>query len=228
MGLRTLEASTLDAEVLDRVRDAIVRGEIPPGRRINHLRTARQLGVSRGPVRAAMAKLAQEGLVKNVPRRGSFTTPLDRSTVSDVYGVREALESFAAAEAARRAPSEAIEQLRRSIERMRGFAARHDVTGLVDADLEFHRRVVELSGNQQLARAWNVTAVSIRRILLFRNQALSTLRDIPDSHLAIVEALRDRDSAAAAQTLRAHIQEAGSDLVAHWPDSEDVAGPGRE
>ena len=84
VGLRTLEASTLDAEVLDQVRDAIVTGKIPPGRRINHLRTARQLGVSRGPVRAAMAKLAQEGLVKNVPRRGSFTTPLDRSTVSDV------------------------------------------------------------------------------------------------------------------------------------------------
>lgn len=228
MGLRTLEASTLDAEVLDQVRDAIVTGKIPPGRRINHLRTARQLGVSRGPVRAAMAKLAQEGLVKNVPRRGSFTTPLDRSTVSDVYGVREALESFAAAEAARRAPPEAAEELRRSIERMRGFAARHDVTGLVDADLEFHRRVVELSGNQQLAHVWKVTAVSIRRILLFRHRALSTLRDIPDSHLPIVRALRDRDSAAAAETLRTHIQEAGSDLVAHWPDGEVVAEPGRE
>jgi DNA-binding GntR family transcriptional regulator len=219
--LRAVAPSTLDAEVLDRVRDAIVRGEIPPGRRINHLRTARQLGVSRGPVRAAMAKLAQEGLVKNVPRRGSFTTPLDRSTVADVYGVREALESFAAAEAARRSPREAIDDLQHSIERMRTYVARKDVRRLVDADLVFHRRVVELSGNRQLEQLWNVTEVSIRRILLFRDRTLSTLRDIPDSHLPTVRALRDRDGAAAAEALRTHIRDACADLVAHWPDHND-------
>lgn len=218
--LRSVESSTLDLEVLERLRDAIVRGEIAPGLRVNHLRTAHHLGVSRGPVRAALAKLAEEGLVENVPRRGSFTTPLDSSTVTDVYGVREALESFAAAEAARRAPPEALDELQRTIARMRALAARPDVRRLVEADLEFHRRVVELSGNHQIAHLWKITEVSIRRILIFRQNALSTLRDVPDSHLPTMDALRRRDPDAAAAALRAHIRDACADLVAHWPNSE--------
>lgn len=225
MGLRAVESPTLDLEVLERLRDAIVQGDIPPGRRINHLHTARHLGVSRGPVRAAMAKLAQEGLVENVPRRGSFATPLDRSTVVDVYGVREALESFAAAEAASRAPREALDELQRRVERMRTLAARKDVLRLVDADLDFHRRVVELSGNRQVAYLWKITEVNIRRILLFRENALSTLRDVPESHVSTVTALRRHDPAAAAETVRRHIQEARADLVAHWPDHKEDATP---
>lgn len=227
-GLRAVESPTLDLEVLARLRDAIVHGEIPPGRRINQLRTAHHLGVSRGPVRAAMAKLAQEGLVENVPRRGSFTTTLDRSTVVDVYGVREALESFAASEAASRATPEAVDELQRRIERMRVLAARKDVRRLVDADLDFHLRVVELSGNRQIAYLWKITEVNIRRILLFRQNALSTLRDVPESHLPTISALRRHDPAAAAETLRTHIQEARADLVAHWPDHNDDATSRRE
>ena len=227
-GLRTVHSSTLNLAVLERLRDAIVRGDIPPGHRVNHLRTANHLGVSRGPVRDALAKLAQEGLVENVPRRGSFTTPLDCSTVADVYGVREALESFAAAEAARRAPREAVDDLQRRIERMRTLAARKDVRRLVDADLDFHRRVVELSGNRQVAHLWEITEVSIRRILLFRHHALSTLHDVPDSHLPTIRALRRHDPAAAAETLRAHIREACADLIAHWPSREEDAPPRRD
>ena len=223
MGLRAVESPTLDLEVLERLREAIVRGEIPPGRRINHLRTASHLGVSRGPVRAAMAKLAQEGLVENVPRRGSFATPLDRSTVVDVYGVREALESFAAAEAASRTTPQAADELQRRVERMRTLAEREDVPRLVDADLDFHRRVVELSGNRQVAYLWKITEANIRRILLFRQNALSTLRDVPESHLPTISALRRHEPAAAAQTLRTHIQEARADLVAHWPDHDHTA-----
>ena len=228
VGLRAVESPTLDLEVLDRLRDAIVQGEIPPGRRINQLRTARHLGVSRGPVRAAMAKLAQEGLVENVPRRGSFTTALDRSTVVDLYGVREALESFAAAEAASRVTPEAVDELQQRVERMRTLAARKDVRRLVNADLEFHRRVVELSGNRQIVYLWRITEVNIRRILLFRQKALTTLRDVPESHLPTISALRRHQPVAAAQTLRAHIQEARADLVAHWPDQNEDAAPRRE
>ncbi len=228
MSLRSVETSTLDLEVLERIRDAIVQGDIPPGRRINQLRTASHLGVSRGPVRAAMAKLAQEGLVENVPRRGSFATPLDRSTVADVYGVREALESFAAAEAASRITRGSVDELRRKIERMQALAARKDVRRLVDADLEFHRRVVELSGNRQIAYLWKITEVNIRRILLFRQKALSTLRDVPDSHLPTIEALRRGDPAAAAEALRTHIREACADLVAHWPDRKEDESPRRD
>lgn len=225
--LRSVDASTLDLAVFERLRDAIVRGEIGPGRRVNHLRTAHNLGVSRGPVRAALAKLAQEGLVENVPRRGSFTTPLDCTTVTDVYGVREALESFAAAEAAREAPVEAVDELERIVERMRKLAARNDVRRLVDADLEFHRRVVELSGNRQVLQLWQITEASIRRILVFRQNALSTLRDVPDSHLPTISALRRRDPAAAAEALRTHIREARSDLIAHWPSRTEDAPPRR-
>jgi DNA-binding GntR family transcriptional regulator len=227
MGLRAVESSTLDLEVLGRLRDAIVQGDIPPGRRINHLRTARHLGVSRGPVRAAMATLAQEGLVENVPRRGSFTTPVDRSTAIDVYGVREALESFAAAEAAFRAPQAALDELQRRVERMHTVAARNDVVRLVDADLDFHRRVVELSGNRQVTYLWKITDVNIRRILFFRQSALSTLRDVPESHLPLIDALRRHDPAAAAETVRTHIRAACADLVAHWPDHTEDAQPRR-
>jgi DNA-binding GntR family transcriptional regulator len=227
MGLRAVVSSTLDLEVLERLRDAIVQGAIPPGRRINHLRTARHLGVSRGPVRAAMATLAQEGLVENVPRRGSFTTPVDRSTAVDVYGVREALESFAAAEAASRAPREALDELQRRVERMRRVAVRNDVVRLVDADLDFHRRVVELSGNRQVTYLWKITDVNIRRILFFRQSALSTLRDVPESHLPLIDALRRHDPAAAAETVRTHIRAACADLVAHWPDHIEDAQPRR-
>lgn len=218
-----IQPRTLDGDVLERVRGAILSGRITPGSRINQNRTALHLGVSRGPVRAALAQLAREGLVENIPHRGSFATPLEPSTVRETYGVREALESYAATQAVAVASEAVLRELTEIVARMRRAADRRDVKRLVEGDLDFHRRLIQLSGNRQLAYLWQVAELQVRRILSFRHRSLRTLREIPDSHLETIAALGRGDAAAAADSVQRHIRDACADLVANWPEHKPSA-----
>jgi DNA-binding GntR family transcriptional regulator len=218
---KTLEAipqRTLEQEVLTRLREAILDGAFEPGAQLNQVHVAQQLGTSRGTIRAALAKLEEEGLIRSVPYRGTFVTQLDPRTLRDLYGLRSVLEAYGIRLSVPRVTDNDLAHLESIVDEMRGYAAGGEVQAMVAAELSFHRYLIELSGNQLLLQIWDSIRLHVRRSLAYRHQTAENLREVADSHLPLLAALRARDSASAEVTIVGHIDEAITNLMAHWPE----------
>ena len=107
----------------DVLRGAILSGQLAPGARIVEADIARQMAISRSPVREAVRKLEREGLVEYVPRRGTVVVGLSRDDVEDAYSLRAHLEAYAARLAAVGASEAQLAGLAEMLERMRGFVS---------------------------------------------------------------------------------------------------------
>jgi DNA-binding GntR family transcriptional regulator len=151
-------------QVYTLLRRSIIEEELTPGERVVESDIARRLGVSQAPVREAVNRLAIEGLLTHVPRRGKFVAEISAEDALQARQVREPLEGLAGALAAERIDDEAIADLEDLVERMHAAVAAQDVTAFRELDIAFHDRVSRIAGNPYLARAWGVLQPSLRAL----------------------------------------------------------------
>lgn len=201
------EFRPLSEEAYDVLRSAILSGKLAPGARIVEADIARQMAISRSPVREAVRKLEREGLVEYRPRRGTVVLGLSRDDVADAYQLRAHLEAYGAGLAAVRATEEQLAALGALIDRMRAFAARGDLVQLVVADVEFHRMLCELSGSPRLVQAWQGLNPERWTLLSGLRATELSLEQIAERHWPIVAALRARNAEKAQAVIRSHILE---------------------
>ena len=152
-------AVTIKENVYGVIRGRALRGHLAPGSRISEVALARELGVSRTPVREAIGQLIHEGLIEQVPNEGTFMKKATRTELEDLYQMRQWVESGVAAEAAAYVGSEQIAQLEAACAESRAIArdARQAGEGrktdaimdrCVKADLAFHMTLIQVSGNR--------------------------------------------------------------------------------
>src|SRR5438552_4302674 len=141
-----LENLTLWQRVHERLREQILSGELEPGTELAEVALSEQLGVSRGPVREALGRLASEGLVIVRPRRGAVVRSLSTEEFLELYQVREALEMMAVKLAVPRLTAEDIDGLRGLIEAMARHAERDEVAQVFEANMAFHGGLLEVAG----------------------------------------------------------------------------------
>lgn len=199
----------LSAVVLRTVREAIVAGRLAPGAAINEAQLSKRLGVSRAPVREALRWLEKEGLVANVPYRGAIVTPLTQRGVEELQAFRRLLEVFAAEQVIVGATDADLDALAALVGEMERCAKHGDLDCMSAADVAFHTRIVELSGNALLHDVWRSYVSPIRRALALRNRANSDLDSIVALHRDLVAALRSRDIQAVKRCYETH----GADVV---------------
>jgi DNA-binding GntR family transcriptional regulator len=204
----------LSEEVYDVLRSAIVGGDLLPGSRIVEADVARQMAISRSPVREAVRKLEQEGLVEYVPRRGTIVVGLSREDVADAYQLRAHLEAYGARLAATRASDASLTQLLDLIERMRECAAAQDLDGLVAVDVEFHQQMCRASGSRRLLRAWHTLNPAQWTMISGLRLSELSLEQIAERHWPILAALESRNPDTAESIIRAHILELGERVLA--------------
>src|SRR5437868_9162498 len=125
------------AAATELIREAIVDGRLPPGQRLKEEELARELGISRTPVREALLILQAEGLVDAAPNRGAVVRSHDADDLEDLYQLRALLEGYAARRAATNIPEAAVTELWASCERFESLAE-GDVQELVKENLLFH------------------------------------------------------------------------------------------
>jgi DNA-binding GntR family transcriptional regulator len=208
------EFRPLSEEAYDVLRAAILGGRLAPGARIVEADIARQMAISRSPVREAVRKLEREGMVEYKPRRGTVVLGLSRADVADAYQLRAHLEAYGARLAATRATEQQLADLATFIERMRACAVANDLPQLVAADVEFHRSLCELSGSRRLVQVW--LSLNPERWTLvsgLRATELS-LEQIAERHWPIVAALRARTPERAEAIIRSHILELAERVLA--------------
>jgi DNA-binding GntR family transcriptional regulator len=222
--LENISQVTVESQVLDRLRDAILQGYFPAESQLNQVHVAAQFGVSRGPVRAAINKLEKEGLVRNVPHRGTFVTPLDQKMVSDLYNVRSVLEGYAMRLAVEHCTPEDIDRLTLLVEETRQAARRGDTSEVIRLDFLLHQFFVELSENTFLIQTWSTIKIHVQRALTFRHRSYPDLQEIADSHLPFIDLMKNKNAEEAAHVMEAHICDALNNLLERWTVSEIQKG----
>lgn len=190
------------------LREGIMYGSLTPGTQLSEAALAQQFGVSRGPLREAMQRLVQEGLLHSEPNRGLFVIDLDEEGLHDLYAARAAIETAAGRQIIKRNDQEAVARLRGAYDQMQAAAEAEDLAALSDADLKFHTVLVAGSGSRRLQRMHETLMVETRMCLTALQGTYQDPEDQVAEHRRIGEAIAAGDAEELVEAVEAHIQEA--------------------
>lgn len=211
------DVPTLKQYAYNLIRRRIERGGMQAGSRLSDDVLAKEIGISRGPIREAICQLIRDGLAEQQPRHGVFVRGLSRPEIEELFEVCQALESFAAAKAAMIATDGQITELERLHQEslvvmhecrdLPGQLATPELTDRFQAgDMQFHLNTVSAAGNQRLFDAVENCKALIRVFVHMPiYYDLQLMADSAQQHAAIIEAIRRRDSHAARDLTTAHI-----------------------
>lgn len=201
---------TLRDWVFECLRTSIVSGDLAPGQRIVEADLAKQLDVSKSPVREAILQLKQDGLVIDAPKgRGVVVAPLKPSDVREIYSVREALEGLAVRVLAADPRPDHLATLRGLVDKMRQALAEGDVRQQFELDVEFHTSLCAATGNRRLQDLFSSLRPDLQRIFLFLVNAGAvegedSAEQALAEHEALLQAIADGDGELAAARLSTH------------------------
>jgi DNA-binding GntR family transcriptional regulator len=201
-----VENLTLWQRVHERLREQILSGQLGPGFELAEVALSEQLGVSRGPIREALGRLASEGLVTVRPRRGAVVRSLSKEEFLELYQVREALEMMAVKLAVPRLAADDIEALQGLIQTMAHHAERNEVAEFFEANVAFHGRLLEASGNRKLQELYRQLLGQLGRYRLRSLMLRGNLQRSVAEHAAIVRAAKRGDADRAAHLMSEHIR----------------------
>jgi len=214
-GSENPEPPSRNSQTYSSIKRMILFGQLGPGRKLVHEELAEALKVSRTPVREALERLYQEGFVTRLPRRGFYVTGITRDEAYGLYGAREALELFALQVTMERGPLPrgALNTLAAYSKRYEDLINTQMLTERILADMLFHLKLAELSGNRYVVR---LLAQTFERSALKRRHEgyrydRSTLA--ATEHRQLLDALAKHDKRAAMQALRKHVQSARDALL---------------
>jgi DNA-binding GntR family transcriptional regulator len=204
MTLLSADDLSYQARAAKQVRDWILDGTLAPGTRLNEVALSRQLGISRGPLREAIQRVAAQGLVTIVRHRGSFVREFGAEQIHHLYEVRTALEQAVAARLARTRTDDALRQIRDLV--LASAEALDRDGGCYPGDLDFHTTLAGLCGNPDLAANVHTvnTQLALARVISGndRGRAGAALTE----HRAIARAIARNDDTKAAEAMRVHLE----------------------
>jgi DNA-binding GntR family transcriptional regulator len=199
------QRTSLREQVADALRAAVVSGEMKPGQLYSAPTLAAQFGVSATPVREAMLDLAKQGLVEVVPNKGFQVTSISDAELDQITEIRMLLEPAAAAAAARRAKPADAADLQPLAQAIVDAAASGDLISYIEADLEFHARLLMLGGNRRLVGIVNDLRAQTRLYGLSGLVQRGILTSTASEHLTMCECLAARDAPAMKRLVRTHV-----------------------
>lgn len=199
--------------VFETIRCAIITGELKPGQRLMEVQLAEEMGVSRTPVRESIRKLELEGLVKMVPRKGAYVTPMSVNDLKEMMEIRRALEGLAAELAAGNATKEQVEALYAANQRFGEAALKNDEEGIIKYDRDIHEIIYAASGNMKLLQMINSLREQMQR---FRAEYVHRIEDkIPlvNQHMEIIRGIESGERVTANSAACEHILSTGDSML---------------
>jgi len=196
------------------LRRRILDNDWPPGHRALEHEVATELGMSRTPVREALMRLQNEGLVEVIPRHGMRVLPVSGNDMQEIYQILTALECMAAELLAARKPSaKELQPLVDATQAMDKALRADDLDAWAAADERFHAQLIDLAGNRQLQTTvlnyWDRAHRARIFTLRLRPKPVNSTKE----HMQMVERLRAGDAEGAARVTRAHRERARHELV---------------
>jgi DNA-binding GntR family transcriptional regulator len=206
--------------VVGRLRDLILNRHFKPGQKLVQDELARQLGVSRTPVREALHQLATEGLVTFLAYRGASVAQLSVSDLVEIYTVRIALEGYAAYLAAEQVAEERLVALERLLDEMRQAPANNERESLLRLNRKFHTTIYAAANRQRLLEVI-IQYIDIAEIYRRIFASLEHCRDELVKHQDVVQAMRRHDAQLAEVLTRRHLEATMRALTHFFESSAD-------
>lgn len=200
-------------DVILAVRTAVLKGDFPPGQRLSEPELARELGVSRTPVREALRALEREGLLQRTPGRGIVVVDITPDDVDEIYTIKSVLEGVAVRLACRRATDKEIERLYRFTDEMQALADKDDIAAYAAVSREFHAALIRAARSRPLSEVYRLVDAPIQRLRVFALAQPGRPRASVREHRAILDAIARRDPEAAEALIRTHVGGAGTMVV---------------
>lgn len=208
-------------QVTRALRQAIVTMRLAPGEMLSEQDLAGRFGVSRSPVREALIKLSEAGLVRVMPQRGTQVVKISRKGVEDARFIREAVETAIVRDAAKKASPILLAELAASLTRQRRAQRSASTEEFLALDEEFHRLLAETAGRLAAWRMIEDIKPQMDRVR-FLDMTKATPRDaVIAQHAVIVDAIKAGDASSAEKAMRLHLSEilrSLPELAAEHPD----------
>jgi DNA-binding GntR family transcriptional regulator len=187
-----------------RLKSAIADLVLQPGKPLSERYLADWLGIGRMPVREALMRLRDEGLVTAIPRRGYYVSSISADDAREIYEMLEGLESMAVKLAAERADAADVARLERSVALQEAALAKDDLDAWVVADEQFHEALLEIGRNRRIQRVIEPLNAQLHRLRLYTVRLRpKPTRSVAD-HRALLDAIRARDGERARTIHQAH------------------------
>lgn len=204
--LRRLQQSSLAEQAYAELKAAILAGDLGAGATLAEVELAEALGISRTPVREALALLRRDGLVSQLPSGGNIVRVLDPSEVRELFLIRGALETVSVREfLGRTRAADDVAALHRILDRQRKAASRADVDAFLGADEEFHLEICLRAGLPHVAELLSSLRDQIRQAGLAAINQPERMSRVIEEHAAIVTALDNADVDGATEAVRRHL-----------------------
>lgn len=207
--LSPIAPKMLAETVVEAIVEAAAKGHFLPGDRIVEADVARQLQVSRVPVREALRLLESQGIVENTPYRGMRLMQVTPETMKGLHKVRLALELLAANEIQHRAKQSPsiLAPLEALTEDLKDLSAKGDTFGFSKLDMEFHRQMIRMADNPALLKAWEPLARQLMIVIGLSTSVQSELDFVVKEHTVLVAALRSGTPEDLKKIMEEHILE---------------------
>ena len=195
---RRIQSPTSMAQLAaDALRAMILRGDLRPGDRVIENRLTEELGVSRPPLREAMRVLEQEGLLVQVPRKGSLVTPLTQHDVYEIFTLRDEFERLAVDLGVPVRVPGRLDRCRTALRALDQAADDQDPAGVTELGFAFHLALVGLAGHRRLEDGYRSLAMQMRLCMGMNRRArrgIETLRDDAERHRHLLDLVEAGDA----------------------------------
>jgi phosphonate utilization transcriptional regulator len=226
--IRLVQSSSLAMLVQRELERMILAGDLAAGAKLTEASIAELLGVSRGPVREAFRALESSGLVRLEKNRGVFVRQISVREADEIYELRAVLDEFVGRRLAQIATAAQVRELRQIVDRMEKATGRSDVDAYLAANLDFHDRMVELTGNSKLLLTYRRL---VNELHLFRRATLTQGGALPVStreHREIVDRIAGGQVAAAGRALHEHVMASRARMHSMYDGRTAPATPARK
>ena len=196
---------TYRTDVYQGLRAAILDGTLPSGSPLVERRISDEMGVSRAPVREALRKLEEEGLVVTIPYKGTYVTRVSPEKMEEILSLRTVLERFAAERAVSRLSTDQSARLKGLLTEMEAAGAAERADAMVDLHMAFHRTLYEAADHALLLQIWSTLESQLRLYGQVHQLTYESLRDYAEGHRPIVDALVSGDAGLLRACLEEHL-----------------------
>ncbi|MFE5317769.1 GntR family transcriptional regulator [Paenibacillus sp. NPDC056579] len=207
-----LLSHSISTQVYTRLKREILEGGLSPGERLIVTDIAGRFQISQAPVREALERLKQEGLIIGKANKGSVVSNITRDEINDIYILREILEGFAVRRTMPKLDDSNFQYLEEVVSRMKEAIETEDLMGTVEIDLEFHGFFYKQCGNHAILEAWERMSTKVMRFMAISNQRHSSDK-LVEAHNALIDSLRNGDIDAAESLFLEHIKHAHAGLL---------------
>ena len=204
---KIVDSTNLRDQTYDIIKNMIILREIEPGKKINEEHIAKEIQVSRTPIREALCRLENEGIVKIIPRRGAFVSDLTETNVQEILLIREVLEGLVVRLAVENMDEKTLDKLRKVLEKVSTLPEEdRDLINYTQSEVDFHALLLSASNNQMLKNMMEIVNAHLQiirlRTVVIPERAQKTVKE----HQQILRAIENGDAASAEELMRKHVR----------------------